>query len=50
MIKFGWAETDVTPKRKIALQGEFFERATNEVETPLTVTALSVRRTRSKRR
>jgi hypothetical protein len=41
-ILFGWAETDITPKRKIALDGEFFERATDEVETPITVTALAV--------
>ena len=42
MIKFGWAETDITPKEKISLAGEFFERVTNEVETPLTVTALAI--------
>ena len=42
MIKFGWAETDITPKQKIALDGEFFERATNEVETPISVTALAI--------
>ncbi len=42
MIKFGWAETDITPKKKIALLGEFFERATTEVETPITVTALAI--------
>ncbi|MBQ3640101.1 MAG: hypothetical protein II955_06240, partial [Clostridia bacterium] len=42
MIKFGWAETDITPKEKIALDGEFFERATKEVETPLTITALAI--------
>ena len=42
MLKFGWAETDITPKEKIALAGEFFERATTEVETPLTVTALAI--------
>ena len=42
MIKFGWAETDITPKQKIALDGEFFERATTEVETPLTITALAI--------
>lgn len=41
-IQFGWAETDITPKEKIALEGEFFERVTNEVETPLTVTALAI--------
>ena len=42
MIKFGWAETDITPKQKIALEGQFYERATDEVETPITVTALAV--------
>ena len=42
MIQFGWAETDITPKEKIALAGEFFERATTDVETPLTVTALAI--------
>ena len=42
MIQFGWAEVDITPKEKIALAGEFFERATKEVETPLTVTALAI--------
>lgn len=42
MLKFGWSETDITPKQKIALDGEFFERATNEVETPITVTALAI--------
>ena len=42
MLKFGWAETDITPKQKIALEGEFFERATNEVETPISVTALAI--------
>ena len=42
VIRFGWAETDITPKRKIALDGDFFERATDEVETPLSVTAIAV--------
>ena len=42
MLKFGWAETDITPKQKIALEGQFYERATNEVETPITVTALAI--------
>ena len=42
MIQFGWAETDITPKEKVALMGEFFERATTEAETPLTVTALAI--------
>ena len=42
MIKFGWAETDITPKQKISLDGEFFERVTDEVETPISVTALAI--------
>ena len=42
MIRFGWAETDITPKEKIALAGQFYERATTEVETPITVTALAI--------
>jgi len=41
-VKFGWAEVDITPKEKIALCGEFYERVTNEVETPITVTALAI--------
>ena len=41
-VKFGWAEIDITPTEKISLAGEFFERATNKVETPITVTALAI--------
>ena len=41
-IKFGWSEVDITPTEKIALFIEFFERVTNEVETPITVTAFAV--------
>ncbi len=42
-LQFGWAEVDITPTQKIALAGEFFERVTNEVETPITVTALAIK-------
>jgi len=41
-IKFGWSEIDITPTEKISLVGEFFERVTNEVETPITVTAFAI--------
>lgn len=41
-LKFGWAEVDITPKEKIALRGEFYERVTNEVETPISITALAI--------
>ncbi len=42
-LQFGWAEVDITPTEKISLAGEFFERVTNEVETPITVTALAIK-------
>ncbi len=42
-LQFGWAEVDITPKEKISLAGEFFERVTNEVETPITVTVLAIK-------
>ncbi len=41
-IKIGWAEVDITPKQKIALAGQFFERVSNEVESPITVTAFAL--------
>lgn len=43
-IKMGWAEVDITPKKgqKIGLAGQFFERITDEVESPLTLTALTI--------
>lgn len=43
-LKFGWAEVDITPPKgtKISLAGQFFERITDEVESPITVTALTI--------
>jgi len=41
-IKIGWSEVDFTPKEKIKLAGQFFERISNDVETPITVTALAI--------
>ncbi|MGI6316832.1 MAG: hypothetical protein ACOX17_09250 [Christensenellales bacterium] len=41
-VKFGWAEADITPTVKIALCGQFYERVTDEVETPISVTALAI--------
>lgn len=41
-LKFGWAEVDLTPDRKISLAGQFAERISEYVEKPLTATALSV--------
>lgn len=43
-IKIGWSEVDITPKKgtKIGLEGQFFERITDEVESPITVTAFAL--------
>ena len=43
-IKIGWSEIDMTPKKgtKINLAGQFFERITDEVESPITVTAFAL--------
>lgn len=42
LLKFGWAEADITPDKKISLAGQFAERISEYVEKPLTVTALAV--------
>ena len=41
-ILFGWAEEDITQKKKVALSGQFAERISEYVEKPITVTALSI--------
>lgn len=43
-IKFGWAEVSLLPPdgRKVNAVGQFYERITNVVETPITVTALAI--------
>lgn len=41
-IKFGWAEENITPDQKIKLAGQFFERISEYVETPIAVTALAI--------
>ncbi len=43
-VKIGWAEVDITPKKgtKINLAGQFYERITDEVESPLKVVAMAV--------
>lgn len=42
-LSFGWAETDITPKNKVALAGQFAERISEYVEKPLSATALTVK-------
>lgn len=41
-LKFGWAEENITPDKKVALSGQFAERISEYVEKPITVTALSI--------
>lgn len=43
-IKIGWSEVDFTPEKgvKISLAGQFYERITDEVESPVTATAFAL--------
>ena len=42
-IKFGWSEVSIVPEgRRVDLVGQFYERISGEVETPLAVTALAM--------
>ena len=42
-IKIGWGEVSLVPQgRKVNLSGQFYERITDEVETPISVTSLAI--------
>ncbi|MFA7672236.1 MAG: hypothetical protein WCY62_00075 [Clostridia bacterium] len=41
-LLIGWAEESITPDRKVSLDGQFFERISEYVETPITATAMAV--------
>ena len=42
-IKIGWGEVSLVPEgRKVNLAGQFYERITDVVETPITVTAMAI--------
>ena len=41
-LLIGWAEESITPDIPVSLVGQFYERISQYVETPLTVTALAV--------
>ncbi len=41
-IKIGWSEVDITPAKNISLRGQFYERISEYVESPLNVTALAI--------
>jgi len=42
-LRIGWSERDITPKdKRIGLDGQFFDRYSEYVESPLSVTALAI--------
>ena len=41
-IKLGWSEVDITPDEPIRLAGQFYERVSDSIDTPLTCTAFAV--------
>lgn len=41
-IKIGWAEESIVPDKKVSLQGQFFERISEYVESEISVTAMAV--------
>lgn len=42
-LKFGWGEVSLIPDgKKINLAGQFYERITDEVRDPISVTALAI--------
>ncbi|MBR3967399.1 MAG: hypothetical protein IKJ91_10050 [Clostridia bacterium] len=42
-IKIGWSEVSIVPRgRRVDLVGQFYERISGEVETPISVTALAL--------
>ncbi len=42
-LLIGWAEESLLPGKKIALAGQFYERVSDEIDTPLTATAMAIR-------
>ncbi len=38
----GWSEVDMTPDKKIRLAGQFYERVSEYVETPISATAMAI--------
>ena len=41
-FRAGWAEIDLTPEKKVRLAGQFCERISEYVETPVCATALAL--------
>lgn len=41
-LRIGWAEESFVPQKKVRLYGQFFERISEYVETPVTATAMAI--------
>ena len=42
-IKIGWSDVSIVPEgRKVDLVGQFYERISDKVETPIAVNALAI--------
>lgn len=41
-IKIGWAEESIVPEKKVSLDGQFFERISEYVESDITATAMAL--------
>ena len=41
-LYIGWAEESLLPGKKIALAGQFYERVSDEIDTPLLATAMAI--------
>ena len=41
-LLIGWAEESIVPEKKVSLQGQFYERISNYVESEISVTAMAV--------
>ena len=41
-LLIGWSEANITPEKKVSLEGQFAERISEYVEKPLTATAMAM--------
>lgn len=41
-LQIGWSEVNITPNKKVALDGQFAERISQYVEKPITITAMAI--------
>lgn len=47
-LYIGWAEESLVPEKKVSLAGQFYERISDYVESPISVTACAVQSTDSR--